>query len=53
MSEQILSDSSNDVQVDKCPHQNPVPMTKLLNKNNTKQPGLPFQQKSIANYLAA
>jgi len=54
MSGQILSDSSDDVHVDKRPCRNAAPMTKLLDKNNLERPGLlPFQQKSINDYWAA
>jgi hypothetical protein len=55
MSGQILSDAcdAGSIHVDKRPCRNPVPTTKLLDKNNTERPVLPFQQKSIDNYRAA
>jgi hypothetical protein len=49
----IISDSSNEVHVDKHPRRNLAPTTKLLDKNNIEQAGLPFQQKYIDHYRAA
>ena len=54
MSGRTLDNGSDDVHVNKHPHRNAVPTTKLLDKNNLERPALlPFQQKCINDYRAA
>jgi hypothetical protein len=55
MAGHILTDSDEDAHVDKptCTRRNPAPTAKLVNANNTAQPGFTSQRKVIDDFHAA